>query len=129
MIIVSDMELGGGVGTVTGGAVDSTVVPGGREDPHSWAGAHLSPGMSSRLVIPVQLMSKIWGGNGVRGGCLDPSRILLGGGRGCRSFGGGEGTHRAPDEEHGEGPHDRHVPKEGLQDDPQHPMELGGCEM
>lgn len=40
--------------------------------------------------------------------------------------GAGGGTHWAPDEEHGEGPHDGHVPEEGLQDDPQHPVELGG---
>lgn len=55
MIIVSDIELGGG--DVGGASVWSH----GAESSPACYGAHLSPGMSSRLVIPVQLMSKVWG--------------------------------------------------------------------
>lgn len=66
---------------------------------------------------------------GSEGGAWTPAASFLGEVGAAGPLEVGEGTHRAPDEEHGEGPHDRHVPKEGLQDDPQHPMELGGCEM
>lgn len=55
MIMVSDMELGGGHGH--GGATGGAVLRGGGTPQ-----PHLSPGMSSRLVIPVQLMSKVLGG-------------------------------------------------------------------
>lgn len=127
MIIVSDMELGGGHTTVTGGGAPWVAGSQGTgKTPHGQAGAHLSPGMSSRLVIPVQLMSKVWGEWGQMRGA-DPSCLGGAGAAGPCGEGRGGATHRAPDEEHGEGPHDRHVPQEGLQDDPQHPMELGGA--
>lgn len=119
MIIVSDIELGGG--DVGGASVWSC----GAESPPACYGAHLSPGMSSRLVIPVQLMSKVWGwgwgGERDGGGWSEMCGGVHIGVGGCK-----EGTHWAPDEEHGEGPHDGHIAQQRLQDDPQRPVELGG---
>ena len=79
MIIVSDMELRGHRGghgrRGPGGAMDA-MVRGAGKSPRPGR-AHLNPGMSSRLVIPVQLMSKVWGGGrGQRRGPdpADPAR-------------------------------------------------------
>lgn len=92
MIIVSDMELGGGDKRSRWGG-HGWHGPGGTGRPHSRAGAHLSPGMSSRLVIPVQLMSKVWlgGGNGVRWGGQTPAPSCLGGAGAAGPTGGGGG--------------------------------------
>lgn len=112
-----------------------------------WEGAqYLSPGISSRLVIPVQLMSSVWNRRAeVRTelrehGHAQPLISVLS----VHSYlsvpplfpNPGPmspishqcSTYRAFDKEHGHSPHDRKVPCERLKNHPQDTMELEGEE-
>lgn len=92
MIIVSDMELGGGQRSRGGGGMGGRVT-GGWEDPAQpgWGSPEPRDVQQVGHPRPVDVQGLGWGGGkGVRWGGADPSCILSGGGgQGCRPLGVG----------------------------------------
>lgn len=82
--------------------------------------------MSSRLVIPVQLMSRVWGGREqLHHGSPQHKLPLLAHHSPLQgSQASAPPTHRAADEEEAERPHERRFPQQWLQDNAQGPMQL-----